>query len=570
MATYPHPNSAPILALFNYLPQDANGWSILTPSADSRLIYVDEIGGNNGTAVNYTPATLPTANDWENPGAVLAYADITTAMAQTRTGSPDWVLLKRGGEFTFSGTLHPAAGLSLSERQVITAYGAGTVRPHINPIDVDSLLRLWGANVSYHAIVGVKIYPTWCDPDNADWDAVLGFERPDGITMYNGSTGGVGVLIEDCHISSCKHNMRLFSDGSDGVYPHSDVIIRRNLTEYAKGQGIISDSSSLLIEENVFYHNGWWTQSGTGDIDGQATIFDHSIYLPKTKNTLIRNNVTIDPSSIHFKFTANTSGVDSVQVEDVVVHNNFFMGGEIAQSIGGNSDQNTGARWRNIRSTWNCMTELGIQRPTLRRLGWGIDAQDWEGGLVGANLFFRYGDTEVTQVAGIGVMGHCSDVDITSNTIYKIGAPTGTNQNSYQALGTVAQGGFMTNVLMADNLIQLPDTDCMPIGRHEALGGTTFVANKYNSAEVGDWYEYDNVTMGYAEWVTNTGDTSTETVVTFVDETRTAYSYMTTIGETATRQAFIALHRNRVAGTWDVEHEARYLNAYLRAGYTPV
>jgi len=572
MSSYPHPDSSPILSQFNYLPLDSEGWSILTPSADSRLIYVDEIAGNNATAVNYTPATLPNANDWEDPGAVLAYQDFVTAASNRREGYPDWVLCKRGGTFTFGGKINLPGGRSVTERSVLTAYGSGTVRPSFNPSAGDSLIRIWGDGCFNQVIKGIEIYPTWCDPSHGDWNELTGFiDRPDGISIYNGPDGGSGLLIEDNYIAHCKHNIRAFADDIAGNHSHTDLIIRRNHIEYSKGQGIISNSSSLLIEENTFYHNGWWDQVGTGDVEGQATIFDHSIYLPHSNNVLIRNNVTVDPSSIHIKLTSNTTVTDTINVEEVIIHDNFFIGGEIAQSLGGNDDQNDGPRWRNMRSTWNCMTELGIQRPTLRRLGWGIDAQDWEGGLVGGNIFHRYGDVEVTQATAIGIFGHSSSVDVTSNTIYKIGSPTGTNQNSYQALGTVKHEGEMTNVLFSKNLVQLPDTDLMPIGQHEALTGVTFMDNKYHSNEVtSNWFEYDGVSMDLATWQANTGDTSTATQVTFIDEARTYLTYLTSIGATSTRQNFIDLMRNRGSGVWDAQLEARYINAHIRAGLTPV
>ena len=67
--------------------QDANGWSILTPSADSRLIYVAS-GGNDSTAQPYLPSDAAIGSDPYNPsGAILPYATITADRKSTRLNS---------------------------------------------------------------------------------------------------------------------------------------------------------------------------------------------------------------------------------------------------------------------------------------------------------------------------------------------------------------------------------------------------------------------------------------------------------------------------------------------------
>ena len=69
---------------------DSQGWTVVTPSADSRIIHVSSAGND--------------ANDGLSPATPLA----TIAHARTliRAGFPDWVVLRRGDSFTnqrFSG-----------------------------------------------------------------------------------------------------------------------------------------------------------------------------------------------------------------------------------------------------------------------------------------------------------------------------------------------------------------------------------------------------------------------------------------------------------------------------------
>ncbi len=65
--------------------QDAAGWTVVDPSADSRIIYVSSSTGND-------------AND--GLSARTAKRSIDAGMALVRDGSPDHLLLKRGDVFT--------------------------------------------------------------------------------------------------------------------------------------------------------------------------------------------------------------------------------------------------------------------------------------------------------------------------------------------------------------------------------------------------------------------------------------------------------------------------------------
>lgn len=64
---------------FNLLPQDANGWSVLTPSADSRLIYVSSSDGDDATAAVYLPGNSEVGSDPFDPTInIKPYATIET------------------------------------------------------------------------------------------------------------------------------------------------------------------------------------------------------------------------------------------------------------------------------------------------------------------------------------------------------------------------------------------------------------------------------------------------------------------------------------------------------------
>ena len=113
-------DEATIEAQFNYLPLDADGWSIITPSADSRLIYVDATNGNDATGTHYLPSTLPNVDNWHDPGAVQPYQTFSAALAEKRQDYPDWILLKRGEEFSFSGRQNLKNGRSIAQKPVLS------------------------------------------------------------------------------------------------------------------------------------------------------------------------------------------------------------------------------------------------------------------------------------------------------------------------------------------------------------------------------------------------------------------------------------------------------------------
>jgi hypothetical protein len=111
------------------LPRDATGWTVFTPSSDSRLIYVSSSTGNDATGQIYSPTNSVISADPFNPvGPIMPFATISNAMAQARSGYPDWVLLKRGDTWS-SGLPMAKSGRSASERSLVSAYGASGARP---------------------------------------------------------------------------------------------------------------------------------------------------------------------------------------------------------------------------------------------------------------------------------------------------------------------------------------------------------------------------------------------------------------------------------------------------------
>jgi hypothetical protein len=283
-------------------------------------------------------------------------------------------------------------------------------------------------------------------------------------------------------------------------------------------------------------------------------------------NSFFRNNISILPSSIHFKNTSDASVTNTIRSYDVIGNNNLMIDGEVGVSLGGNADFNDGPRFGDIRLCRNVLMQAGQSHQTNRALGWGDDLQDWEGGFYGDNLQFDCNDETVNNVYSYELMGDMSNVAVTRNTSHNIGRPISTGGG---IANFEAQSGVMSNVLHAHNIAANPDSYGQITENHDVIPGITHRDNKYYTLRnSNEWFEHDGVDMGKAAWDTATGDTgSTTTEIIFVDSARTIPTYMTSLGQTATLDEFVEKCKQQGNGSWDRDYSARYVNAYFRAGY---
>ena len=165
-------------------------------------------------------------------------------------------------------------------------------------------------------------------------------------------------------------------------------------------------------------------QVGTGNEkdEGQGNMFNHNTYFAKSFNSKFIRNIFLRSSSIQNKWTASSdsdSNIDSIKSHDLWMEDNVYVGGEIGISAGGNTDYDTGPRWKDITIINNVMLAIGRDQPTNRTLGWNIDATDWDGGLICGNYILHNDNSMVTNLYGIRLDGHSNDVvTIAENTIH--------------------------------------------------------------------------------------------------------------------------------------------------------
>ena len=557
---------------FNLLPRetngwDENGWSVLTPSADSRLIYVSSSEGNDETGEFYAPRDIDNIQD---PGLLKPFKSIKAAINQTRKGYPDWILLLRGDEWEIGFRAELKAGRSIDERAVFTSYGNSTKRPMITKSEGREMLRIW-SNRNYMVVKGISFHALGRDPDSSSFLGWGNVGDVDGILIYGPENTVMGsILLEDNHFNYLSKGISI-----DGDADHVDIVIRRNIirnsySEDGHAQGMGASSASVLLEENVFDHNGWLVQQrveGQGEkSQGQATIFNHNTYFRRSVDTIFRNNIFLRPSSIHNKWTANpgTRGVDEIVSRNLVIENNLYVGGEIGISAGGNDDYDNGHRWANIKIQDNVMLAIGRDRPTNRDLGWYIDAIDWDGGTICGNYLLKNDNPLVQNINGIKLNGHSRDVNVSKNIIYDLFMTASSNNNGAIRMNSDPK----SNIRIFDNNIQLAGSKIRPV-ISENVASTEFDNNVYFSgADLDQWFRVDGNNNSFDSWQDLSGDMGSSIEQQYFSQPERSFeSYLSSIGLGASLDDFIEAVSSQSEHTWDERFSALTINRYIKQGY---
>ncbi len=253
------------------LPKDNQGWSILTPSTDSRIIYVSNSSGNDATAQIYSIADV--GNNPQLPGiSVNAYQTLSEALGALRDGYPDWVLIKRGDHFEHENISinNIGSGRNPNERMVLTCYGESGARP---AFENSTLISFQNVTANNWAFVGLNFYCSALDPNAPAYN-----DPEHGELSF--LSGGSYILFEDCVFNFYELVIQAF----DG--PFQNIEIRRNIStnQYAptscstgarSSSFFISGTTNYLIEENVSDHAGWNAEIP----DAGRNQFNHGFYL---------------------------------------------------------------------------------------------------------------------------------------------------------------------------------------------------------------------------------------------------------------------------------------------------
>ncbi|EGL53335.1 hypothetical protein MAMP_00844 [Methylophaga aminisulfidivorans MP] len=418
---------APWRAAIQTYPQDSNGWSIITPDSETRIVYVSSTDGNDSTAKTYLSAEL---DNPFNPKTIQPYKTIEKAYEQIRDGKPDWILFKKGDVFELKNKIWLKSGKSQAAHLVFGAYGdKGTKRPIIDSYTADVMQGI--KDRSFITVVGIEFYASGRDPKSSSFVGWTG-DLQSPVVFANVS----GKFVQGLHFENNRFNFfagTVVLGAMTGAI-NQNIVIRRNqiLNSYSTkshSQGIfLSKINSALIEENIFDHNGWYQQRplnvaiNTKDY-GYATFFNHNVYIENSSNLIIEKNLSSRSSSIGMKFTSNSDSatkIDAINSYNILLNKNIIVEGEVGFSIGGNTDFDNGYRWDNIQITNNVLSNIGRTQPTNRNIAFNIEANDWQSGLICGNTVSDNA-AELTNTYGLKVIGHTRDTQIVNNNYVNLG-----------------------------------------------------------------------------------------------------------------------------------------------------
>lgn len=554
-----------------WLPIDEQGWSIVAPAADSRLIYVSESEGNDETGQFYKPGEEAVGADPTQPGdAIKPFRTVAKAMAQAREGMPDWVMLKRG-DVWWDVSISARSGRSPSEPSVICAYGSTGERPVIRGRNGGVRLGSPNRGVQNAVLMGAVLYCSFLDPEAPDYGVdtaqkvTRGMAKM-GIRVQSGGRGPArNILVENCRIRFGAFAVQAWGE-------MTNLVLRRNmvLDEYPPAghtMGMWGAYASVLLEECIFDHNGWLHQripQNEGK-PGRANPLSHNTYCTGMYSTIFRDNMFLRAASIGNKFTANY-GPGSVR--DVLVDNNLYVDGEIGISMGGNRPGPL--RWVHWRVTNNVMLDLGRSRPTGRRLAWYMGATDWDGGIIAGNLFLHQPREEIRNVRGLRL---AAGSDQAGSDVYMRNVLVCDNvfhglRNARAAI-VLTGHSRLRDVTIADNLLQFPGLSS-PLVAAEGLGeGVAFRRNTYwSGAEPDQWFIVGDAALSFERWVEKAGEQDARRQrVAFPEPNRCIETYMASLGMEPSIDAFVAAVRTQSKRTWRREFTAAAVNKWIRAGF---
>lgn len=511
-----------------------SGWTTFTPSASTRRVYVSSSSGNDQND-GLTPQTPKFS--------------LEAAKSLLRHGFPDWLLLRRGDVWLTGLGQWKKSGRSADQPMLVSSYGDEAARP---------LLRTGSKG-------GIWTHGGGGSPATIDNFALVGLHFT--ADAYDGSNTCVGaqllqpsshVLIEDCMFEG--YGVNLVFQGVGGR--HSDFKLRRSVIvdAYAvhalagHSQGLYANAvDGLLIEENVFDHNGW-SESVAG---AGADIFSHNLYIDNDNTAVqVRGNLIADASSHGMQLRSGGSVV-----------NNLFVRNSIALSVGGGNNPSPLGVEASVRG--NVILD-GKDIDAANPRGWGMWFGNIASGLVTLNVIANNSlgsqpnvmtlDGQFVGDSGPGIGVH--ELTLVNNTMYNWGG------------GVLVMGDSteITDIALLDNDLQessWPSTLLQyPVGSSTASfqsSGNRFFAEL---VPITAWTEVDSVPHPIDYWFSLVGDgTSAVEQVAYADPQRSLASYNDTLGGPASFDAFMAEARLQSKAYWRWDYTATMANRYLRMGF---
>lgn len=293
---------------------DTNGWTVVTPSINTKIIYVSSSSGNdNNSGLSETA-----------PVATFKKAESLLV-----SGQPDEILLKCGDTFNDAFLNWVYSGQDVNDPLLISYYNPNPGTPVVRPM-IDSGTNPAGfatpinqpfnnAAVNYVDIIGLQFQANLKNPSASNFNAS---SAGGGTGFYFYNPGG-NILLEDDSFEYYRYNMDI--EGLEGAI--SNITVRRCVDDYAYGlsyshsQGLYAyNVSNISVVQSVFDHDGWSSVVPTAEDLG----FNHDMYIASTcSGVVIQNNVIAEAA---FAGVMARAGGD--------IDNNLFIDNAISVAFG--------------------------------------------------------------------------------------------------------------------------------------------------------------------------------------------------------------------------------------------
>jgi hypothetical protein len=521
---------------------DAAGFTVVTPEAGDRVLYVSSSAGSDANA---------------GTSAAAPYKTIAKAKAMMRANTGDQLLLKRGDTFYETFGYWAKGGASAAEPMVIGAYGDGD-RPVVATGTASALaLGSSSGKVINHIVVqGIRFYAHQRDPANPAFTG--GYNGNEGLRLIAATND---TLLEDCAVDGYTTNVTV----SNYFGPASNVRIRRcqitdayNLQGHASGL-YAEKVDGLLLEENTFDHNGW--ESGVAA--AVKTMYNHGAYVRESVTGFVARGNLFSNSASH-GMQARSGGV---------VENNTFLNNPIGLSFGlvngspvtpgGVSGRVAGNLFQGTSTINGLVRGYGVEMGNLKRGGDTV---------VSGNVFrdvpansgyaisLTYGGGVTNQSQAVGI----NDLTITGNVVHNW--TRGVYVNKSLVGGGSGYNGINNVKIVNNDFQQIQQATVLYVGGAFASGQVALGGNRYHSVAGAVLINVGTSAPKFSTWGSAYDPTSAATLVSYLDASRTATSYATSVGLSG-ESALVAKARRPSGVAWDPAVAGSPIAAHVKEGF---
>jgi hypothetical protein len=552
---------------------DSNGWSQLTPSETSRIIYFSSVNGNDVTAETYDTSQI--TGDLRNPtNTIKPYSTWDAAYAQMREGEDDYLFIEAGSVILITATIEPKSGKSATQRSFVTRYGTGA-----DPIlehritDGDAILVNFNGSFtglsSYTAFQFIEFDHPRKNPNHVDfvgYDGVTPLDAP----MLKFNLDVSDVLIEGCTGYYFRQATSSFASDSS-TYPRG-IVIRRNKFGYnyhtvaatGHSQGINLSTGEYLIEDNIIIYGGWNPDHVS---DQNDMLYWHGMYVRSVQDTIIRYNTIVRPSSIGIKMTTSNyyvldTALTSATETSVVVD---FIPDDAPATGTITIELDSGAILPVEYTSWSGSTYTIVSTDfSSDNASLGKDVQN---NYVQSENVAVYHNAIIDAEVGLGLSGNefKAENDLAArfdnwNIIENLSSELGSSAHSGRNVAYGIDHADTQNTTVAYNISQAANNPSLSnLLAVKIFGYVDNVDAHHNLTSGLGASQYAPFINSYA----NIDNPSTG----FVDTTRTALTYLTSIGETATVDNLITLLEAKDHDDWREDLSALSFIRYVRIGW---